>query len=135
MSTMTLDQLLDTPRETRQPVRPQAQRPAVRPAVLPARARSTVRLTRRGRVVVFVAGLVALLTLGLLIANGAGAALHSGEPESTHPVVVAPGDTLWDLASGAAHGGDVRAMIAHIEKINGLAGVSLSAGQTLRIPD
>lgn len=127
MSTMTLDQLLDSPRRTPRPDAAQAARPL--------RQGSTVRLTRRGRVVVFVAGLLVLLGLGLLISNGAGAALHSGTPESTRAVVVAPGDTLWDLASKAAHGGDVRAMIDHIEQINGLSGVSLSAGQTLRIPD
>ena len=123
MSTMTLDQLLDSPSAT------------LRADVRSARRRSTVRLTRRGRVVVFVAGLVALLGLGLLIANGAGAALHGGTPERTHAVVIAPGDTLWDLASEASHGGDTRAMITHIEQINGLSGVSLEAGQTLRIPD
>lgn len=127
MSTMTLDQLLDSPRARA--------RSAARPVARPADGRSTVRLTRRGRVVVFVAGLIVLLGLGLLIAGGAGAALHGGTPEQTHSVVVAPGDTLWDLASEAADGGDVRAMIAHIEQINGLSGVSLSAGQTLRIPD
>lgn len=120
MSTITLAQLPDS-RRTRRPAG--------------TTRRSTVRLTRRGRVVVFVFGLLLVLGLGLLISNGADAALHGGKPESTHLVVVAPGDTLWDLASAAAHGGDVRSMIAHIEKINGLSGVSLSAGQTLRIPD
>ena len=129
MSTMTLDQLLETTRTA--PIR------AVRPARAPqAPSSSSVRLTRRGRVVVFVAGLLLLLGAGLLIANGAGAALHAGAPESTHAVVVAPGDTLWDLASEAAGAeGDVRSMIDHIEKLNGLAGASLSAGQTLRIPN
>ena len=127
MSTMTLDQLFETTRTA--PVR------AARPT-RPARSRSTVRLTRRGRVVVFVAGLLLLLGMGLLISNGAGAALHAGTPESTHSIVVAPGDTLWELASEAAGAdGDVRSMIDHIEKINGLAGASLSAGQTLRIPN
>jgi len=123
MSTMTIDQLLDAPR-------PATSRPA-----RSERPRSTVRLTRRGRVVVFVVGLVALLGIGLLVSNGAGAALHAGTPEPTHTIVVAPGDTLWDLASEAAGGDDVRSMIAHIEEINGLAGANLSAGQTLRIPD
>lgn len=120
MTTMILDQPIPTRSADRRPL---------------AARRSTVRLTRRGRVVVFLAGLAALLGLGLGIANGAGAALHSGRPETTHTVVVGPGDTLWELASGAAHGGDVRAMIAHIEDLNGLAGVSLSAGQSLRVPD
>jgi len=120
MSTMILDQLFDSPL------------PGPSKAVRPV---SAVRLTRRGRVVVFAAGLLVLLALGLLISNAAGAASHAGTPEPTHSVVVAPGDTLWGFATEAAHGGDVRAMIAHIEKINGLSGVSLSAGQTLRIPD
>jgi hypothetical protein len=99
------------------------------------RQRSTVRLTRRGRVVVFVVGLMALLGLGLAVSAGAGAALHGGAPEPTHQVVVAPGDTLWGLASDAADGGDVRSMITHIEELNGLAGADLSVGQTLRIPN
>ena len=123
MSTMTLDLLLDAPR------------PALRRPVRSERPLSTVRLTRPGRVVVFVVGLVALLGIGFLVANGAGAALDAGTPEPTHTIVVAPGDTLWDLASEAAGGDDVRAMITHIEQLNGLAGASLSAGQSLRIPD
>jgi hypothetical protein len=86
-------------------------------------------------VVVFVAGLVALLGIGLLVSGGAGAALHAGKPEPTHAVVVSPGDTLWDLATTASHGRDVRAMIRHIEEINGLSGASLSVGQSLRIPN
>lgn len=120
MSTITMDrpmdQLLAAPRA-------------------PRRQRSTVRLTRRGRMVVFVLGLMVLLGLGLAVSAGAGAALHSGAPEPTHQVVVAPGDTLWGLASGAARGGDVRSMITHIEELNGLSGADLAVGQTLRIPD
>lgn len=129
MSTMILDQILDDPR----PARAQASARATAPGS-DVRRRSTVRLTRRGRVVVFAVGLLMLLGLGLAISSGAGAALHSGTPERTHAVVVEPGDTMWKLASQAADGGDVRSMITHIEEINGLSGVSLSAGQTLRIP-
>jgi len=123
MSTMILDELFDAPRS------------ASSDAVRRVRQRSTVRLTRRGRFVVFAVGLLVLLALGLLISNGAGAASDAGTPERTHAVVVGPGDTLWELASTAAHGGDIRSMITHIEELNGLSGVSLSAGQTLRIPD
>lgn len=124
MSTMTMGRPTDRPMEQLFEAA-QAARPR----------RSTVRLTRRGRVVVFVLGLMVLLGLGLAVSAGAGAAMHGGAPEPTHQVVVAPGDTLWDLASGAAHGGDVRSMITHIEELNGLSGADLSAGQTLRIPD
>lgn len=106
-----------------------------RPMTAPHAARPAgVRLTRRGRIVVFVVGLVALLALGLLVSTGAGAALRAGTPEPTHTVVVAPGDTLWDIASSVADGGDVRSMIRHIEDINGLPGATLSVGQSLRVP-
>lgn len=130
MSTITLDQLLETPRHATRAT----SMPAPRPGRVPTARRSTVRLTRRGRIVVFVAGLLALLGIGLLVANGAGAALHPGAPEQTRTVVVAPGDTLWDIAAEVAHGGDTRAMITHIEQLNGLSGASLSAGETLRVP-
>ena len=122
MSTMTLDQ----PMVARTAVVRTAGHGAARP--------TEVRLTRRGRVVVFVVGLVALLALGLLVSTGAGASLHAGTPEPTHTVVVAPGDTLWDIASAAAEGGDVRTMIRHIEDINGLPDASLSVGQSIRVP-
>lgn len=128
MSTMTIDQLFDTRAGVAATARPERSSAAEK--------RSSVRLTRRGRVVVFVVGLLALLGAGLLISNAAGAASQAGTPESTHTVVVAPGDTLWDLAAAASDSSDdVRAMIDHIEKINGLSGASLSAGQSLRIPN
>jgi len=93
-----------------------------------------VRLTRRGRVVVFLAGLAAVFALGVTVSAGAGAALHGGA-EQTHTVLVAPGDTLWDIAAQAAQGGDIRSMEHHIIELNGLGGGALQVGMHLRVPN
>jgi LysM repeat protein len=47
---------------------------------------------------------------------------------------VAPGETLWSIASTAAGSGDVRAMVDEIVSINSLSVPDVSAGQTLRVP-
>ncbi len=65
--------------------------------VAPAR-RSTVRLTRRGRLVVLGLGLAATLGLGLYAASVSTASDH---PEQTRVVTVQPGQTLWDISSRA----------------------------------
>jgi len=115
MSTMTIDQL---------PHRATQRAP---------RGRSTVRLTRRGRVVVFGLTLLALLALAFVGAGLSGAAGEQGHLV-THTITVAPGDTLWDIASQASDGGDVRVMEQEIKDLNGLDSGMLIAGQHLQIP-
>ncbi|MFC7492747.1 MULTISPECIES: LysM peptidoglycan-binding domain-containing protein [unclassified Nocardioides] len=114
MSTMTIDQMFHS-------------RPAARP-------RSTVRLTRRGRAVVVLLALVAVLAVGVALAGGSVATRDSGTPEPTAVVQVGPGDTLWEIASAAATDGDVRSMIERIEKLNALDSGMLVAGQRLLVP-
>jgi hypothetical protein len=92
---------------------------------------STVRLTRRGRLVVFAAGVAAALGLGFVLASGSMASDHG---EQTRVVTVQPGQTLWDISSRAAHGGDVRSMMSRLESINHLDSTVLQTGQRLRVP-
>jgi hypothetical protein len=101
--------------------------------VAPVR-RSTLRLTRRGRLVVLGLGLAAALGLGLYAASVSTASDH---PEQTRTITVQPGQTLWDISSRAAAatgGGDVRSMMSHVEAINHLDSGSLQVGQHLRVP-
>lgn len=101
---------------------------------LASRRPSTLRLTRRGRLAVFVASLTAVLGLAFVAATGS---LASDHPEATRVVTVQPGQTLWDLASraDAATGGhDVRAMMSHLEALNHLDSSTLQVGQHLRVP-
>ena len=100
----------------------------------PVRLRSTVRLTRRGRLVVFVTSLLLVLAVAFALAGGAVGTDSAGEQIPTEVVQVAPGDTLWGIASEIATDGDVRSMMSEIERLNALESAGLAAGQTLRVP-
>ena len=106
------------------------------PAFIPtdASARSTVRLTRRGRLVVFLTSLLLVLSAAFVLAGGAVGTGEAGQPEPTEIVQVAPGDTLWGIASEIATDGDVRGVMNDIERLNALESTGLAAGQKLRVP-
>jgi hypothetical protein len=96
-----------------------------------ARQPSTVRLTRRGRAVVFLLGLAVALVVGFMLASGSTATEHS---EPTTVIQVGPGETLWDIARDVAVPGHTADMVEHIKELNGLSGGALQAGQELRVP-
>ena len=97
---------------------------------------SGVRLTRRGRL----ARTLLVLSLAVVLASvfglnaGANTADQIGTPTAFIQVTVAPGDTLWSLATRLADGGDVRALVDEIASVNSLASAEVQAGQKLRIP-
>jgi Tfp pilus assembly protein FimV len=95
----------------------------------------TVRLTRRGRLVVFAFGVLLAFALGVWFAAGSVATQESGV-EQVDVVTVAPGDTLWDIASDAAEatGGSTGDMVDRIQDMNSLDSSMVYAGQKLRIP-
>jgi nucleoid-associated protein YgaU len=90
------------------------------------------RLTRRGVVVVT----IAVLALGVaLIWLARTSAPQVASPASApHVVTVAPGDTLWSIATRVAPDVDPRAEVAALQQRNGLSGVALVPGQILRVP-
>ncbi len=100
--------------------------PSLRPTPAPS-----VRLTRRGRLAVFVLALVVVLAVGVLLSSGSAA---TERPEATEVVVVGSGETLWDIASDHSGAGEVREMIFHLQRLNDLEGSRLYAGQRLRVP-
>jgi hypothetical protein len=96
---------------------------------------SLPRLNRRGRLARF------LVVLSLTVVLGAGFAMKAGAGSSiSHSaasfitVVVAPGETLWSIATEAAGSRDVRAMVEEIMSANSLALPDVAAGQVLRVP-
>ena len=97
---------------------------------------SGVRLTRCGRL----ARTLLVLSLAVVLASvfglnaGANSTDQVGTPTSFIQVTVAPGDTLWSLATRLADGGDVRALVDEIASVNSLASAEVQAGQKLRIP-
>lgn len=95
---------------------------------------SSVRLTRRGRLVVLATALLAVLAIGFFLASGSVATGEPGTAEPTRVVLVGSGDTLWGIASDLADDGDVRAMIDRISKLNALDSGMVVAGQQLVVP-
>ena len=108
--------------------------PAFSLGTAPAQLRSSVRLTRRGRLVVFLTSLFLVLAVAFVLAGGAVGTDSAGEQIPTEIVQVTPGDTLWGIASEIATDGDVRAVMTQIERLNALESASLRAGQKLRVP-
>ena len=107
-----------------------------RPVVRVARAAGSdvpLRLTRRGRAVVFVLALGFGLAgmLGNQVANAGTAA--PAVPVETY--TVRAGETLWDIAAGlAAPGQDVRDVVDDLVALNELPGSGLTAGQQILLP-
>lgn len=113
-------------------------------------------LTRRGRIArtLLVLSLSIVLGAGFAMKAGAGNNVASGangnsalsaakingssdvasSTKSYVVVTVAPGETLWSLASQMAGGGDVQSLVADIASANSLNGVDVKAGQKLRVP-
>ena len=100
-----------------------------------SKPRSTVRLTRRGRLVIIVAALVVAFAIGVFVtAAGSVATQEPGTPEPTRIVQVGSGDTLWGIAAELAEDGEIRAMMEQIERLNALDTSVLQAGQRLVVP-
>lgn len=96
--------------------------------------RTTVRLTRRGRVVVLLAFLAAAFVAMVGVGGWATATHDAGTPEPVRVVEVEPGDTLYAIAGRVAEPGHVREMVLHIQQLNSLPNATLQVGQKLAIP-
>lgn len=113
-------------------------RHAVRRPAAGASVRSTqapLRLTRRGKAVITLAGAIACI--GLLQVTGGVQAVATGfsDGPATASVVVQQGETLWEIAKRVAPQADPRATVSIIKELNGLSGrASVKAGQELTVP-
>ena len=105
---------------------------------IPAPHSTRLRLTARGRrIVAALAAMPAVVALTLAVLSG-GSALASrdaGAPaESFTTLTVTAGESLWSIAEQIAPGADPRDVVDAIVRLNGLEGVTVSAGQQLAIP-
>jgi len=109
----------------------------------PAPYRNTVRLTRRGRLVVTLMLTAVCLSLVVLawlaIAARAAQATDGGQSpgavyQNLTSVVVHPGQTLWSIASQAEPTADPRVVMQQIIELNALGGTSVVPGQRLWVP-
>jgi LysM repeat protein len=113
-----------------------ALRAGARPGVAGARAvvQAPVRLTRRGRVVVF-AALVLLAVAAVSTVAVASSAAPAGQSRPPATMVVGAGDTLWTVATQVDPQADPRETIAELRRLNGLTGSTIEAGQELVLPN
>jgi len=101
--------------------------------------RSTTRLTKRGRNVVrgaAVASLLIVIGAGFSAVGNASEKNIDATPASTGyvKVVVAPGETLWSLASMVAGDRSISSVEDAIVTANNLTGPDLTAGARLWVP-
>jgi hypothetical protein len=94
-----------------------------------------VVLTRRGRLVVFLSGLAALMATAVSIGDDSAATdTSSQEPAAVRVVMIEDGDTLWSIAADIADDGDVPAMVSRILELNSLENAAVEVGQRVRVP-
>lgn len=129
-----------SPAVRRRPPRPRG----VRSCVLPAGGQdggSTLRLTRRGRLVLTtmtaLAALALVGVLGLLAQAALDAAPAGGAagPTATTTITVEPGETMWGIATQLTPNADPRATVDEIARLNDLSRAGdLRVGQRLIVP-
>ena len=103
----------------------------------PARDRrpAALRLTRRGRLVMVVLFLVALLAGGVLFGSTSTRATGEAGPARDYRyLVVQPGETLWGIAKSVAPQEDPRATIEAIRRLNAMPDTGVEAGQRIALP-
>lgn len=125
MSTIAFHQSYDT---TVRPVRHLQAVPA-------SRTQTALRLTRRGRIVLFLAVMAAILLMGITVGGSTVATDQAGQQAATTTVTVRAGQTLWDLAIKANPNGDIRQTVDDIMKLNSLPTASgLQMGREIAVP-
>jgi Tfp pilus assembly protein FimV len=93
----------------------------------------TLRLTRRGRVVVAILAMVGATYVTFASQQAVAGSGADAVPVATRTVVA--GETLWEIAGEYAEPGqDVREVVDHLMDLNALEGGSLRAGQELLVP-
>ena len=93
-----------------------------------------IRLTRRGRVVVVLAALGALLVGGFTLGHAPSQASGRVHHVAPHTITVEPGETLWGVAARIAPRTDPRLVVAQIQQLNHLHSPQLLAGMQLVVP-
>lgn len=97
-------------------------------------AHATSRSTYDRRRVGVLAGLVVAVFALTVVLGRAGAGADLADPVAGH-VVVAPGETLWDVAVDTAPDGvDPRRQLAALRELNGFDGGHLDAWTVVLLP-
>jgi LysM repeat protein len=94
---------------------------------------ATIRLTRRGRLVLVFMVMTLLVLAGFMLGTGPSAA--AGHTHPARPtLIVQPGESLWAVAARIAPQQDPRIVVADLEALNALSSPAVTPGQQLVLP-
>lgn len=103
--------------------------------ILPAAtAVESVRLTRRGRLVVTLLGSLLAATLASVAISAVTASDAMASDVATSRYTVKSGDSLWSIATQLAPGSDPRDLVVQLTQLNPTAESGVFAGQVLTVP-
>ena len=95
---------------------------------------TSLRITRRGRVVLGLALALPVMALSVFLASS-GALAESYAPSNDFEyMTVLSGDTLWSIATMISPHEDPRDVVANIISLNQLETASLMPGQEIALP-
>ena len=115
------------------PVARRAASEAVRPVVESRQNVGGLRLTGRGRLVLWLVAIVMIVGAVLVTSRAAADGPQSAQQVERH--VVQPGETMWQIAADvAAPGQDVRDVVFDLVRLNELPDAGLMAGQVIVVP-
>jgi Tfp pilus assembly protein FimV len=104
-------------------------------AAASVRPSASIRLTRRGRLIIVAVLMATMVLAGIVLGHGSSQAAGHGSAAATSlTLTVKPGDTLWSVAARIAPHSDPRLVVADIESRNHLVGGQVRAGEQLRVP-
>jgi len=94
-----------------------------------------LRLTARGRVVLFLVVAIPVVIAAIALVLGGGSAVATGEAGNDFSyVTVEGGQSLWQLATELAPSADPREVVSDITHLNQLSSSDVHPGQRLAIP-
>lgn len=103
-------------------------------AVPAPRQQPGLRLTKRGRVVMFLIAIAAVLLMGVTFGGSTAATDRAGAPVASQTINVKAGQTLWEIAVAANPNGDIRQTVDDIMKLNSLPAAGLQMGREIAVP-
>ena len=104
-------------------------------AVPTPRQSRRMQLTRRGRYMLFLVAIAAILLMGITLGDSTVAANHAGAPAATQTITVKAGETLWQIAGSANPNGDIRQTVDDIMTLNSLpSAAGLQMGREIAVP-
>lgn len=96
-------------------------------------ASGSIRITRRGRLVVTLAAAAGLTAAIMATSTWISPAPAVGSV-ATATYVVQPGDTWWSVASHLKNHGDIRQTVTLLQTLNSAQGGQLVAGAQIHVP-